>query len=83
MQTQPTQIVGDPTRGDLAGLFPQQCSSLRMMLSTSSGCRRVISQARIVFLLNDVFAQLDAFIADEHRRSGAHLMLALLPQNEQ
>jgi hypothetical protein len=28
MQTQPTQIVGDPPRGDLAGLFPQQRSKM-------------------------------------------------------
>ena len=39
-----------------------------------------LDQGRFVLLANDVHAQLDAFIADEHRRAGnqlPHLVLAL------
>ena len=39
MQTQPTQIVGDPPRGDLAGLFPQQRSKMLAKVVVGEGAR--------------------------------------------
>ena len=39
MQTQPTQIVGDPSRGDLAGLFPQQRSKMLAKVVVGEGAR--------------------------------------------
>jgi hypothetical protein len=37
MEAQPTQVVGDPSRGQLAGLFPQQWSKMREALPDHGG----------------------------------------------
>jgi hypothetical protein len=56
-----------------------------LQISAGSARRRGFHQRGLVLLADDVHAQLDAFIADEHGRPAISLRTScwLLPQNEQ